>query len=116
MRFHLPIVVLWVLLNIIGTEGRPPTDTPRRHVQTITSSRHTYRVNMPGTMDGQNTRSLLGSSAAWEQRFEPMRFARIENIDDVNVVNPWICLTTPITPQQLSRESIQQLTFLICTS
>jgi putative Ig domain-containing protein len=90
MKRQLPLTVLTFVLSIVHVDGKAPVDTPQQHVETITSSRHTYRLNMSGTMDGENTRSLLGSSVPWVQSFEPMRFARIENVGEVNVVNPWI--------------------------
>jgi hypothetical protein len=90
MRHRLLLTLLTFLLNIPHAAGKAPVDTPRRHAETITSSRHTYKLNMGGTVDGENTRSLLGSSVPWVQTFEPMRFARIENIGEADVVNPRI--------------------------
>jgi len=83
------MIILSAFLTL-EADGKAPIDRSREHVEIIASSRHSYRVNMAGTLDGEKTRSLLGSSVPWIQGFEPMRLARIENIGEVNVVNPWI--------------------------
>lgn len=68
----------------------PPTNpelTPREHVQEITADKAEYKIDMGGTMDGVNTRSPRGYTA-WSQTFQPMRFVRLENTGEVDIVNP----------------------------
>jgi len=69
--------------------GAAPADQPRQHAETITSWSHEYVVEMGGTMDGPSTRSPIGYGA-WSQGFEPNQFARLENIGETPVINPWV--------------------------
>src|SRR5215212_4750725 len=64
-------------------------DTPRHHTETVTSSRHEYHLPLGGTVDAENTRDPIVYSA-WQQGFQPMQSVRIENVGDVDVVNPWV--------------------------
>jgi hypothetical protein len=64
-------------------------DTPREHVETVTSSRGTFRIPMGGVLDGANTLGPAGYIPP-VQGFEPMRSARLENAGDVDIVNPWV--------------------------
>jgi D-amino peptidase len=71
-----------------------PTDTPKSHVQEITKGTQTYRVPQGGTMDGRNCRTPMGvgmnSEGAFFRPWESNRSARMENVGDTDVVNPWL--------------------------
>jgi Putative Ig domain len=74
--------------------NRNPTDASKQHVVEITSGRHTYTVRQGGTMDGANCRSPMGVGMSdgppVEQTWESNRAVRLENVGDVDVVNPWL--------------------------
>ena len=61
----------------------------KTHTALANSNRCEYSIKMGGTMDGVNTRSPIGY-AAWTQKFDPNISVRIENVGDVDVVNPWV--------------------------
>ena len=61
----------------------------REHVEAIVSGRHAYRIDMDGTMDGENTRSPVGYQV-YDQTFEPNLFVRMENVGDTPLVNAWL--------------------------
>ena len=63
--------------------------TTHEHVEEISSGRHAYRIQMGGTMDGENTRSPVGYQV-YDQAFEPDLFVRMENVGDTPVVDPWL--------------------------
>ena len=63
--------------------------SPRHHSVTVTESKHVYRFQMGGAIDGVRTRSPIGTKP-WTQKFEPMRSVRLENTGDVDVINPWL--------------------------
>ena len=74
-----------------------PTDVAKSHVEEIPASMgatHKYTVVQGGTMDGRNCRSPMGCGIAREgallQTWESNRSVRMENIGDVDVVNPWL--------------------------
>jgi hypothetical protein len=74
-----------------------PTDVAQSHVEEITAARgptHRYAVVQGGTMDGRNCRSPMGCGIAREgallQTWESNRSVRMENVGDVDVVNPWL--------------------------
>jgi hypothetical protein len=74
-----------------------PTDVAKSHVEEITASTgvtHKYTVIQSGTMDGRNCRSPMGCGIAREgaflQTWESNRSVRMENVGDVDVVNPWL--------------------------
>ncbi|HUR58959.1 MAG TPA: transglutaminase domain-containing protein, partial [Opitutaceae bacterium] len=46
-------------------------------------------MQLGGTVDAENTRDPIVYSA-WQQGFQPMRSVRIENVGDIDVVNPWV--------------------------
>jgi hypothetical protein len=85
------LVVLcgWLVAPTVAQPIGDPTDLPREHVETISSSSHEYVIDMGGTMDGPSTRDPIGY-AAWDQVFEPNRFVRLENVGETPVVNPWL--------------------------
>ena len=76
------------VLNLLATQA-PPGETPRSHVEVLTSSPHQYRIRMAGTVDGINTRDPV-IYKPWKQGFEPMRLVRLENIGVTEIVNPWV--------------------------
>jgi len=74
-----------------------PTDVSRSHIERITAltgGTHKYTVFQGGTMDGCNCRSPMGCGIAREgaflQTWESNRSVRLENVGDVDVVNPWL--------------------------
>src|SRR5437667_4252775 len=71
-----------------------PTDVPKRHEEQIAAGRHGYTVRQGGTMDGTNCRSPVGvgmmDGTAIEQTWESNRAVRLENVGEMDVVNPWL--------------------------
>ncbi len=71
-----------------------PTDVARSHVEEISEGTHKYTVLQGGTMDGRNCRSPMGCGIAREgaflQSWESNRSVRMENVGDIDVVNPWL--------------------------
>lgn len=65
------------------------TETPRHHEENVTTSTHTYHIQLGGTLDAENTRDPI-SYDPWTQVFEPMRVVRMENTGDSDVPNPWV--------------------------
>jgi hypothetical protein len=81
----------------VGSEGRAPwasdthpADVPKRHVEEITESEHSYVVTQAGTMDGENCRTPHGSWNPMRQTWESNRAVRLENAGDTDVINPWL--------------------------
>jgi len=73
------------------------TDVARSHIEQITAltgGTHKYTVFQGGTMDGRNCRSPMGCGVAREgaflQTWDSNRSVRMENVGDVDVVNPWL--------------------------
>src|SRR5208283_3414471 len=64
-------------------------EMPRHHVESIASSPYEFTLHLGGTVDGENTRDPIVYSA-WKHGFEPMRFVRLENVGETDVVNPWV--------------------------
>ena len=71
--------------STLGGIARLPT-TPRKHVEEIRSSQHKYAIEMAGTLDMGNTRTLAGSNCYIT--FQPNVSLTIENVGDTPVVNP----------------------------
>jgi len=74
-----------------------PTDIARSHVEQIgalTDRTYEYTVLQAGTMDGRSCRSPMGCGMSREgsffQSWESNRSVRMENVGDVDVVNPWL--------------------------
>ncbi len=68
-----------------------PRDVARRHVQEISAAKEKYRVTQGGTMDGTNCRSPIGGGfAVWDQTWESNRAVRMENVGEIEVINPWL--------------------------
>jgi hypothetical protein len=74
-----------------------PTDVARSHVEEITEApggMYKYLVVQGGTMDGRNCRAPMGCGIAREgallQSWESNRSVRMENVGDVDLVNPWL--------------------------
>ncbi|HUT33932.1 MAG TPA: hypothetical protein VNE39_10645 [Planctomycetota bacterium] len=71
-----------------------PTDVAKRHVEEARAGRHEYRITQGGTMDGRNCRSPMGCGmsreGACEQTWESNRSARLENVGETDVANPWL--------------------------
>ncbi|HEV3028703.1 MAG TPA: hypothetical protein VG457_14080, partial [Planctomycetota bacterium] len=71
-----------------------PGDAPKRRVEEVSDAKHVYTITQGGTMDGSNCRSPvgvgMGSWAALEQTWESNRSVRLENVGDIDVVNPWL--------------------------
>jgi hypothetical protein len=65
------------------------TETPRRQEEYVTTSAHTYHIQLGGTLDAENTRDPI-SYGPWKQVFEPMRVVRMENTGESDVRNPWV--------------------------
>ena len=73
------------LESTLGGLDRFPA-TSKEHVEQITSSRHEYAIDMGGTLDMQNTRTLTTNNCYIF--FQNNVALTIENIGDVPVVNP----------------------------
>ena len=71
-----------------------PGDVERSHVEQISAGQHRYTVIQSGTMDGRNCRSPMGCGIAREgamlQTWESNRSVRMENVGELDVVNPWL--------------------------
>jgi len=71
-----------------------PTDLAKSHVEQISEGTYRYEVLQGGTMDGRNCRSPMGCGVSREgailQTWESNRSVRMENVGDVDVVNPWL--------------------------
>jgi hypothetical protein len=101
MRILILIVPLLVVAQLPDqpplapwASNRHPTDSPKRHVETITAGRHVYTVRQGGTMDGTNCRSPVGvgmsDGPAIKQTWESNRAVRLENVGEIDIVNPWL--------------------------
>ena len=66
-----------------------PTDKEQRHEAIVTSGRQEHVIHFGGTVDGVMTRMPV-SYGAYHQGWQPNLFARIENIGETDVVNPWL--------------------------
>ncbi len=62
----------------------------KSHVEEIDSCRHEYRIEMGGTLDAENTKTL--STGNCRIAFQPNLSLTIENIGDTPVVNPRLVL------------------------
>ncbi len=74
-----------------------PADVAKSHVEEITAwtgGTYKYTIFQGGTMDGRNCRSPMGCGIAREgaflQTWESNRAVRMENVGDVDIVNPWL--------------------------
>jgi hypothetical protein len=71
-----------------------PSDAPKHNVEQVAAGRHAYTVKQGGTMDGTNCRSPIGvgmmDGPAIQQVWESNRYVRLENLGDLDVVNPWL--------------------------
>jgi len=71
-----------------------PTDVAKSHVEEISEGTHKYTVFQGGTMDGHNCRSPMGCGIDREgallQTWESNHSVRMENVGDIDVVNPWL--------------------------
>ncbi|MGO9111239.1 MAG: putative Ig domain-containing protein [Thermoguttaceae bacterium] len=71
-----------------------PTDVARSHVEKITAGQHKYTVIQGGTMDGHSCRLPMGCGIAREgaflQSWESNRSVRMENVGQIDVINPWL--------------------------
>lgn len=71
-----------------------PGDVARSHVENIVSGEHRYTVMHGGTMDGANCRSPMGCGmnreGAIEQNWQSNRAVRMENVGQVDVIDPWL--------------------------
>ncbi|MBM4043436.1 MAG: hypothetical protein FJ290_33535, partial [Planctomycetes bacterium] len=98
-----PIVVLSILQaagGMAAVQGQPkrprvslPTDKEQRHEALVTSDRHEYVVRFGGLVDGAMTRMPI-SYGAYHQGWQPNLFARIENVGETDVVNPWLTVNS----------------------
>ena len=61
----------------------------RNHVEEVTSGHHAYRIEMGGTIDGENTRSPVGYQV-YDQAFEPNLYVRIENAGETPLKDAWL--------------------------
>jgi hypothetical protein len=71
-----------------------PSDAAKSHVEEIAAPLHKYAIVQGGTMDGRNCRSPMGCGmcreGAFLQSWQSNRSVRMENVGDVDVVNPWL--------------------------
>lgn len=66
-----------------------PSDRHQRHVEWVKSGRQVYTIRMGGSVDGVMTRMPI-SYSAYKQGWQPNVAARIENVGETDVVNPWL--------------------------
>jgi len=71
--------------STLGGLARFPAQK-KKHVEEIGTSRHEYSVEMGGTLDMENTRTLVNSNCYIT--FQPNLSLTIENVGDTPVVNP----------------------------
>ena len=71
--------------STLGGIDRFPATT-KEHVERIASNRHEYAIEMGGTLDSENTRTLASSNCYIV--FQNNVALTIENVGDVPVVNP----------------------------
>lgn len=64
-------------------------DKQRQHEAVATQDGHEYTVDFQGTVDGAMTRMPI-SYSPYVQGWQPNLYARMENVGDVDVLNPWI--------------------------
>ncbi|MBI2947531.1 MAG: putative Ig domain-containing protein [Verrucomicrobia bacterium] len=104
-----------------------PTDVARSHVEEIPTGPHQYTIIQGGTMDGRNCRTPMGCGinreGAYVQTWESNRSARMENVGDHDIVNPWLSngrktfrtvqeiVTSAITPSMTDAEKAYALWF-----
>ena len=71
-----------------------PGDMAKSHVENITTGKHKYIVVHGGTMDGANCRLPMGCGmnreGAIEQTWQSNRAVRMENVGQIDVVDPWL--------------------------
>lgn len=71
-----------------------PGDVTRSHVENISTGERKYIVVHGGTMDGTNCRSPMGCGmnreGAIEQTWQSNRAVRLENVGQIDVVDPWL--------------------------
>ena len=72
-------------LSTLGGLARFPAK-PKKHMEEVGASRREYTIEMGGTLDMENTRTLAGSNCYIA--FQPNVSLTIENIGDTPVVNP----------------------------
>jgi len=101
MMFLMPTVIAAVVA-VAGADdalkpwsaNTQPTDVARSYVEEIMAGTHKYTVVQGGTMDGRNCRSPMGCGIAREgaflQSWESNRSVRMENVGEIDVVNPWL--------------------------
>jgi hypothetical protein len=66
-----------------------PSDVARIGERILTASYQEYGIWMGGNVDGVMTRHAV-SHSAFRQGWQPNIFARIENIGETDVINPWL--------------------------
>jgi hypothetical protein len=90
------LMILWLPAAVSADElapwksNRHPTDVARQHVQDIRGAGQSYRIVQGGTMDGRNCRSPQGVWTPFEQSWESNRSVRMENVGEIDLVNPWL--------------------------
>lgn len=79
-----------------AVRGRPseprtnlPGDKERRHAVVTTQPSQEYSVDFRGAVDGAMTR-MPASYVPYHQGWQPNLWARIENVGETDVLNPWI--------------------------
>ncbi|NUQ62375.1 MAG: putative Ig domain-containing protein [Pirellulales bacterium] len=75
--------------STLGGLARFPA-RPKTHVEEIDTNRHEYRIEMGGTLDAENTKTL--STGNCLIAFQSNLSLTIENVGDTNVVNPRLVL------------------------
>jgi hypothetical protein len=68
---------------------------PNEHVEQVTLGTHIYDIRVGGTLDEFNTASYpdtYGGSKRLESKFQPNEYLVLENLSDVDVVNPRIVI------------------------
>lgn len=78
---------------VVGEPKAPykdhPNDKPCEHQEPVQNSPHTYEIDFRGTIDGTMTRDPV-AYGAYLQGWQPNRSVLIENVGQVDVVNPRI--------------------------
>ena len=95
---HLTLFVVFILVapafaSDLGPPMPPPESLPgdraQQHEETVSKSPGQYHVKLDAAVDGVMTRTPVGYKP-FAQGWQPNRFARIENIGDTDVIDPWI--------------------------
>ena len=85
------VVLCLSAASVPAADEADASDVPRHEERVLRSPGEEFILQMEGTLDSFNTRSPTRiNSHPWEQAYQPMRFVRVENIGDSDIVNPWV--------------------------